>query len=268
MKSPTSLRRQSGFSLIELMIAITISLLLTAAVALLYTSSRSSARNQSDLARVQETGRNALYILTRSIRQAGYLSDPTNWVNRSAIFPDGSRPVQGVDGASTVPPTPNDTLTVTYQGSGSAGVNERIFSCWGDPVHLPTAIAPFQRDVFSIKTVANQEPILVCNDSTGEHELVTGVESMQILYGEDTDNPRDMTANRYVIASSVGDWLHVVSVRISILVRSPNDVRQTPDTTNYNLLGTTFTPPTSPVDTTRRLRQLFTTVVNVRNLSN
>lgn len=88
---------------------------------------------------------------------------------------------------------------------------------------------------------------------------------MQILYGEDTDNPRDMTANRYVVASSVGNWLNVVGVRISILVRSPNDLRLTADTTNYNMLGTIFTPPE---DTSRRLRQLFTTVINVRNLSN
>ena len=271
MRLHKPLFKQSGFSIIELMIAITISLLLTAAVALLYTSSRTSARNQSDLARVQETGRNAMYILTRSVRQGGFLADPTSWVNLQTIFPGpNSRPVQGTQGAAGA----NDTLMVSYQGSGTAAgvADNRIVNCLGEAVPYPSATGTIRRDVFTIATVApNPEPVLYCDDGAGvttRVPLVEGVEAMQILYGEDTDNPRDMTANRYVVASSVSNWYNVVSVRISILVRSPNDIRLAPDTTNYNLLGATFTPPTSPTDTSRRLRQLFTTVVNVRNLSN
>lgn len=52
-------------------------------------------------------------------------------------------------------------------------------------------------------------------------ELVEGVESIQFLYGEDTDttNP-DGIANRYVEADDVGDWKDVVSVRVAMLVQS------------------------------------------------
>ena len=43
-----------------------------------------------------------------------------------------------------------------------------------------------------------------------------GVESMEILYGVDTDG--DDAANYYVTADAVADWAQVVSVRVSLLV--------------------------------------------------
>jgi type IV pilus assembly protein PilW len=226
MRLHMPLHKQSGFSIIELMIAITISLLLTAAVALLYTSSRASATKPERLGSCAGS-RKKRDVHTHTLSAPGRLPGGSDNLGQSRRDLSGRQPPGSGNRRRFCRPadTLNDTLTVTYQGSGSAAGDDRTFSCWGGPVYLPTALAPFQRDVFSIKAIADQEPILVCNDSSGEYELVTGVESMHILFGEDTDNPRDMTANRYVVASSVENWLNVVSVRISILVRSPNDLR-------------------------------------------
>lgn len=270
--SPCSFRiaSQRGFSIIELMVAIVISMLLTAAVALLYTSSRASSRNQDDLSRVVESGRSAMYILTRSVRQGGYLADPTSWVDSATIFPNGTRPIQGTEGVAGA----NDTLTVSYQGSGpSAGnADNRIVDCLGNPVPFPTVSYPatpatIKVDVFSIANdpANGNEPTLFCDDGSGTNRvaLVAGIESMQILYGEDTNNPRDTNANRYVAASSVTNWPNVVSARISLLARSPNNVALNPATRTYDVGGTNFNAPADG-----RLRQVFTTVVNVRNLSN
>ncbi|MDQ5918683.1 MAG: type pilus assembly protein PilW, partial [Pseudomonadota bacterium] len=165
-------RVQSGFSIIELMIAIVISMLLTAAVALLYSSSRASSRNQSDLSRTHESGRSAMYILARSIRQGGYLADPISWVDSQTVFPNGGRPVQGTEGA----PGSNDTVTVSYQGSGpSSGVaDNRVVDCLGNPVPYPTVSYPatpatIRRDVFSIANdpANSNEPTLFCDDGSG-----------------------------------------------------------------------------------------------------
>lgn len=49
-------------------------------------------------------------------------------------------------------------------------------------------------------------------------ELLEGVESMQILYGEDTDS--DKSPDYYASADSVTDWENVISVRISLLLRT------------------------------------------------
>jgi type IV pilus assembly protein PilW len=92
-------------------------------------------------------------------------------------------------------------------------------------------------------------------------ELVEGVESMQILYGLDTDGDRQVDS--YVTATTVNDWDEVISVRISLLHRSPaNNALDvgTLDTRVYNLIGTRI----NPVDD-RRARQVATTTVGLRN---
>ena len=58
-------------------------------------------------------------------------------------------------------------------------------------------------------------------------ELVEGVDSMQVLYGEDiidsTTGEFDLIPNRYVSADQVINWENVVSIRIGLLMRSPNN---------------------------------------------
>ena len=51
-------------------------------------------------------------------------------------------------------------------------------------------------------------------------ELVQGIENMQILYGEDTDVSSDSYPNQYVKANAVTNWSRVVSIRVSLLIRS------------------------------------------------
>ena len=260
----TRQRRAGGFSLVELMIAIALSLLLSAAIALLYSSNRASARHQSQLARTAEAGRNAMYVLGRSVRQAGFLADPTKWQTRTTIFPATSRPVSGTEDATTAL---LDRLSVSYQGSGpSAGsADNRIVSCTGAAVPYPATATTVRRDAFWIANDATSgEPTLYCGTNAGTNgtPLVSGIEKMQILYGEDTDNPGDLAANRYVKANEVTNWYNVVSVRLSLVARSPEVVINNPVAHTFDLAGTSYTAPADG-----RVRQVFTTVINVRNLS-
>ena len=77
MRLPTipvnSDRRSRGFSLVELMVAVTLSLILLGGVVTLFASSRKSYESNDHLARIQETGRFALGQIVRDIRSAGYL---------------------------------------------------------------------------------------------------------------------------------------------------------------------------------------------------
>lgn len=70
--SPAHLRHQHGMTLVEVMIAITISLILLAGVMQIFTSSRQTYRVQDNMARLQENGRFAINFLTRDLRMAGY----------------------------------------------------------------------------------------------------------------------------------------------------------------------------------------------------
>src|SRR6056297_957172 len=63
--------RKGGFSLVELMVAITLGLLLTAGMIQLFSSSKLTFQTNDALARVQENGRYALEVLKRELREAG-----------------------------------------------------------------------------------------------------------------------------------------------------------------------------------------------------
>ena len=65
-------RYSSGLTLIELMVAMVLSLLLMAGVLTIFTGSKTSYQLQTGLAAVQENGRYALHLLVRDIRGAGF----------------------------------------------------------------------------------------------------------------------------------------------------------------------------------------------------
>lgn len=64
--------KQTGLSLIELMISITLGLILMAGVVQMFVSSKSVFTTQQSMSRIQETGRLAIEFLSRDIRLAGF----------------------------------------------------------------------------------------------------------------------------------------------------------------------------------------------------
>lgn len=93
-------------------------------------------------------------------------------------------------------------------------------------------------------------------------EMVEGVESMQVLYGVDTD--ADGTANRYRSARDVVDWRTIVSVRVGLLMISPGGAGNTDGLAKtYNVTdGIEFTSPANDRD----LRYTTSITVDTRNL--
>ena len=89
-------------------------------------------------------------------------------------------------------------------------------------------------------------------------ELVPGVENIQIRYGEDTNN--DKSPNYYVSADEVGNWTKVVSVRLSLLMRSYRDNLTTGSQVIY-FNGAKLDVPEG--DT--YLRRVFSTTISLRN---
>jgi type IV pilus assembly protein PilW len=69
----SSHRRARGFSIIELMVAMTLSLVLLGGVIALFTSSKASYENTDRLSRIQENGRFALDEITRRVRSSGFI---------------------------------------------------------------------------------------------------------------------------------------------------------------------------------------------------
>ena len=81
---------------------------------------------------------------------------------------------------------------------------------------------------------------------------------MQIVYG--VDGNEDYIVDDYRDASAVTDWQQVRAIRVSLLMRSPEEFLDGMDTATYNLAGTTI----NPVDD-RRQRRVFSSTIALRN---
>ena len=68
------MKRQSGFSLVELMVAITLALLLTGAVISVFVGSRSAYESTAGVGDMSDSGRMALNLIGESVRSAGSLA--------------------------------------------------------------------------------------------------------------------------------------------------------------------------------------------------
>lgn len=116
------------------------------------------------------------------------------------------------------------------------------------------AIIQVKTTTYYIRTDAEGRPSLYRKDGADDpQELIEGVEDMQILYGEVIDD-----GHRYSAADKVTNWDNVISVRISLLLRSLEDnLASSPQSYTFNEVTAT------PSD--RRLRRVFTATVNLRN---
>jgi type IV pilus assembly protein PilW len=81
--APVRVGRQAGFTVVELMVAMVISLLLLGGVVTIFTGSKRTYERLERLSRTQESGRFALDAIVRDIRSAGYMgcSRPSTWAN-------------------------------------------------------------------------------------------------------------------------------------------------------------------------------------------
>lgn len=120
----------------------------------------------------------------------------------------------------------------------------------------------FNRRYFYIDDSGDEPLLMALNTDGSTDELATGVERMAFRYGEDTND--DWQVDEYVMANEVDDWSGVMAVRVSLLIRGPED-----NITDEEQ-KITFPPWLNSEDSTqtfgdKRLRQVFTTTVSLRN---
>ena len=251
---------QLGLNLIELMISMALGLLVLLAISSIYIGSRQTFRLQENNARLQETGRFAIEVLGRSVRQAGYWNMPISPVNTATAFVPlaGGAVITGTDGTAGAP----DTVTVQYDGL--AGDRD----CEGNVLAANAVV----QDAYRLNSSQLQ-----CDgnaDGTVDHQaLVDDIEDVQILYGLTTPNDPFQSAVRYKAAPLAAEWPLVVSARVCVQARSANSVNSTPQRF-LNCGGAMGTATGAAAFTTAsgtnalRLRRTFVATYNLRNRIN
>lgn len=363
-------RAARGFTLVEVMVAVTIGLIILVAVAQIFATSRATYGLQEGLARVQENGRFGMEFLAHDLRMAGYAGclnvnqalntnaafTASNGLNNPGNFENAFGPglhIQGHDWVSAGtwnPPLPAFLTTPTLQVAEesdvivvrraaeqsyrlttamaapgttlfvpgvadievddivlvadcnnvdvvqvtaeavSGGIKSLEHDASGTPGNVANALAKnFGGDAEVMKLVtrvyyigwrkddnSNPPGLFMAEMSKGSippafgsaNELVENVDSMQIVYGEDTT--ANGTANIYRLPAAVTDWSRVVSVRLGLLVRTPDESGPDVDTKVHDVLGDGIASPNDldnfGPSSDRRQRRVFATTVQLRNL--
>ncbi|MBD9653692.1 PilW family protein [Pseudomonas sp. PDM12] len=119
-----AVRSQAGLSLIELMIAMALSLLLMLGVLQIFLSSKQTYTANSALSRVQESGRFAMDFITYDLRNAGYKGECFSDVNALTASPTNDRfnlnqALKGWDAQTSLPTWPTNFSTDKTAGTDS-----------------------------------------------------------------------------------------------------------------------------------------------------
>lgn len=224
---------KKGSTLVELMITLVLSLLITYAIAQVLISSNRSSVTSDGMSQSQETGRFVMSFLAAQIRQAG-LDSITNESRTTAAFiscsdfplliPSGACIIEGLGGETEADiydaGIHGDRLAIAW--IPPAG---RLADCTGSTGHRPigdpdtTPLTPYAVDDIILNTFwvgpDNDSGMnsLFCQGflfdgadvagSSPRQAIANGVEAMQILYGEaiaPLPDTRERNVARYVPA--------------------------------------------------------------------
>lgn len=269
------MERQRGVGLVEVMISLVIGLMLLGALAYFFLGSQQMNRTHDDLARMQESGRNAMEILGKAIRQAGYRLDVDQSLYVDSVKNIGA--IAGTDGGGTGVSALPDTITIrhdpTWVQSATNPTNGSEADCQGNIVNsnndtfddygkrnVNTSVIEYSFRIASASGI----PSLYCNTvalnpATGGAIVIDNIENMQITYGIGNGNG---VITSYKISPTTAELAQVTAVRVSLLVRGPSTNIAVNKSQTYTYNGETATA------TDGFLRQVYTSTFTVRNQTN
>ncbi|MBF0264572.1 MAG: PilW family protein [Gammaproteobacteria bacterium] len=127
-KSTCNITKQNGFTLVEIMVALTISMTVLAGVMELYISNKKSYQLHESVARIQEQGRFAMVFLKKELRLAGYMGCMSNKVKFTNNVDPSKYPSEVIAAAD---------LVVKSSNNGLAGSSIQAFN---NVTTLPTTL--------------------------------------------------------------------------------------------------------------------------------
>ena len=215
MNSPGTDRMQYGMTLLELLIATTLTAILMMGLVHFASAAGSSNRLMENQALLQDQLRISRRVLAPAINQAGF--NPTPWNSSLTLEALGDETANGYSRG-------NDRLVVREWSDRNCFENL-------NPVHDPAGQPAFHIRESSFDVSTNKHLTRDCRygpslaDLTVQirrQGLVPGIESFQLLFGEDSDG--DGNINHWVRAWAWEDQNAVTGVRVGLLLASQDPV--------------------------------------------
>jgi type IV pilus assembly protein PilW len=221
----TAQARLRGFTLIELMIAITVAVFLIGGLLLMVQSTRNTFATQNQLAQLQDNERLVMTFMAEVVESTGYFPNPKLYTSGAVLPIAGvfAAPGQAVFGTYNAA-APGDTVSIRY----GAALNDNVFNCRGT---TNTTQNPYDTFVnkFWVNNAVPTNPVLTCAFSSNATALVNvplvnGVQNLSILYGIKR-NPVDTgsCADTYLNGSQMlaADWSAVCSISMTVSFINP-----------------------------------------------
>jgi type IV pilus assembly protein PilW len=213
------MQQQSGFTMIELMVALLIGLFLMGGLMTLLQNNRKAFSSQSLLGQLQDSERLAMTMMAGVIQQSGYFPDPT-LNSPSTSFPAVGTTFaagQGLTGSTTAG---SDTIIARYATAPGDG----ILNCSGTSNPATSGANATYSNAFSI-AVNGGVSQLICTDQNGnQYSLVNGVTNLAVLYGVSTSATNTTNVDTYMTAAQVTAataWNNVISAKITLTFTNP-----------------------------------------------
>lgn len=293
-------RDAHGYGLVEMMVSLALGAIVALAAFGVMASSHAAYLRHGEMTRLDASGRQALAIMVRSIRQAGYAGTDAASASAAATPATAARAITtlaaaptaaavavsatasaaaaaaepvatatsapaitGLD-AATLSRAPygiesplagaingSDVLAIRFAGSGSGDGDGSVTDCAGFAVGADDE----GWSIFYVAAGADGEAELRCKylgkSGWGADAVVRGVDTLQILYGIDTDVPADGVPNRYLNATQINAlgmdtagaswWKRVAAVRIALLLHGERASDPGARATVHHLFGSGYT---------------------------
>ncbi|MDN5865045.1 MAG: PilW family protein [Gammaproteobacteria bacterium] len=244
MNAPVERRRlpphgQGGLSLVELLVALALSLFLIAGVVTMYFSSFQSYRVQQQNATLAQRERLAATFVGSVVQSAGYFNQPELYTRAtafpaSAAFAMAGQSFVGTDAAYAG--GDNDSLSLRMLPSPG----DKVLNCLGKQNN--TGAPQLYINTLHLDTVAQELECMVMapGGSSQNQPILSDVTSLNFVYGVDTDG--DSSADRYLGAGAVSDWMAVRSITMTIGFATNNAATGVGNTTGPTVFFTASFP--------------------------
>lgn len=193
-----------GFSLIELMVALTLGLIVTSAVIATFVGVHSASKDTAGVAELADNGRVALDILQQAVRSAGYMACDSTL--RQAVAFGGAPPAdlqhdftEALAGYEAAPggngTGPGTTLALASAPAGDSTVSDWTTSAGlgnaldASAVSTPSALPISGSDVIAVHTTYSQVSPVYTTAQSGANTV-------------DVQNTTGLAANEYAIVSN------------------------------------------------------------------
>lgn len=223
------MKKQSGLSLIELMVAILISSILILGVTELFSTTLNTDRTNTALSRVQESGRLALEMMGADARRAGYVGCINNSPIRgaSAVNLSAEAPIQTEVGSLTFPAAAVDStptsITFRYGVLPEPGSTAPLL-----PAANPTCAGEQLELRATIYANCNTSSICLNGDPILDNAEISG-----ISFGVSTGTENTEWVDGATITAAQRESAHLVRLEVTINETNENITRTFSGT--YNL---------------------------------